>query len=79
MLRAGALCDDCDWQIPLRDQNAIQVLLPEIQQTRVFQWYMSLQAIAQIRDKDTDGAIETIQTGFALARNVGKAPLLVNA
>ncbi len=78
MMRAGALCDDCDWQIPLREENAIMILLPEVQQTRTFQRYLALQTLAQIRDGNTDGAIETIQTGNALARNVGKAPLLVN-
>lgn len=78
MLRAGALCDDCDWQLPLREENAIAVLLPEVQQTRMFARLLALQAIHQIRERDLEGSIESIQTGLALGVNVARAPCLVN-
>lgn len=78
MLRMAALCDDCDWQHPLRDENALEILLPEVQQTRNFARLLELQTLRQIRDRDFEGAVETLQTGHALARNVSKAPLMVN-
>lgn len=78
MLRAAALCDSCDWQHPLRDQNAIMVLLPEVQQTRNFSRLLALQTLRQIRDRDLEGAIESLQTGFALGVNVSDTPILVS-
>lgn len=78
MLRDGALCDDCDWQHPLRDENALAVLLPEVQQTRSFARLLVPQAIFQIREQNLNGCIETLQTGFVLGVNVAKTPILVS-
>ncbi len=79
MLEQGARCDYCDWQLPIREESLLEILLPEVQESRMFARLLTLKARKQIADGDYDGALDTLNTGFALARHVGEGPTLINA
>jgi hypothetical protein len=78
-LKAAAHCETCDWQLPVREGNFYLMLLPEVQQTRQFGRMLTVRARLQIAKGDYAGALETLQVGFALARNVGDGPTVINA
>lgn len=77
-LRRGALCTDCDWQLPIGEVPYYTSLLPEVQQARGFGRVLAARARIQIADAQYDDAITTLQTGYALGRNVAAGETLVN-
>lgn len=77
-LRQGARCESCDWQLPVREEPFFEILLPDVQESRQYARLLAARARYQIATGDFEGAVETLQTGFALARNVAKGPTLVN-
>ncbi|NQT38643.1 MAG: hypothetical protein HQ581_14195 [Planctomycetes bacterium] len=78
-LALAGRCEQCDWQLPIREKDFIRLLLPEVQYARRFARLLSVQAKLQIARGQFDEAIETLQTGFALGRHVAEGPTLVNA
>jgi hypothetical protein len=77
-LELAARREECDWQLPIREQNFISLLLPELQRTRQFGRLLALQARLQIAEGKLDEAVHTLQTGYALARHVAEGPTLVS-
>jgi hypothetical protein len=77
-LRLAAEREQCDWQLPLREQNPISVLLPELQKLRGMARLLALRARLQTAEGDLAGALESLQTGFSMARHVAQGPTLVN-
>ncbi len=77
-LHLAARCEDCDWQLPLRGRDFTQLLLPTAQSMRHFARLLVLQARLQIARGDFDGAIRTLQTGFAMGRHAAEGPTLVH-
>jgi hypothetical protein len=77
-LRRGALCMDCDWQLPIGEVPYYTSLLPDAQQARAFGRILATRARIQIADAQYDDAITTLQTGYALGRNVAAGETLVN-
>jgi hypothetical protein len=75
-LRRGAVCEDCDWQITLRE-DGFETLLPEIQESREYARFLRLIARKQIARGQFDEAAETLKYGFAFGRHVGENPTLV--
>jgi hypothetical protein len=78
-LRFAARCETCDWDLPIREENAILILLPEMQESRLFARLLASKARLHIARGEFDDAVETLQTGFAQARHVGNTPMLVSA
>lgn len=78
-LEKAARAQSCDWQLRVRDESYFDIMLPEVQQTRTFARLLSLRVRYQIADGDLDGAIRTLQSGFALAHNVARGETVVNA
>lgn len=76
-LRQGARCDHADWQLPIREGDYFSILLPDIQESRVFAHMIAAKARWEIAHGRYPEALETIQTGFALARHVADGPTLV--
>lgn len=78
-LELASRCEQCDWELPLREREFISMLLPEIQEIREYARLLSLKARVEIVDGDFDGAIRTLRTGYAMGRHVAKSPTLVSA
>ena len=77
-LRRGALCMECDWQLPIGDVPYYTMGLSEVQQSREFGRILAARARIQIADAEFDDAVTTLQTGYALGRNVATGETLVN-
>ena len=77
-LDLAARCDRCDWQIPIRHEKFYTILLPEVQQTRMFGRLLSTHMRIQIAQGQYEEAIADARRGYALARNVGEGETLVN-
>ena len=75
-VEAGAKRDHCDWEFSHRDEG-IDLLLPEIQNSRTLARLVELKAKLAIADGRLVDAFEAIQTGFVLARHVADGPTLV--
>lgn len=76
-IRAGR-CEDCDWQLPIRQEEYLSILLEEVQQSRSYAWLLAAKARLQIADGQYDKAVITFQAGYALGRNVARGQTLIN-
>lgn len=77
-LQLAARYEDCRWQLPLHGRDFTQLLLPTAQSMRHFARLLVLQARLQMARGDLDGAIRTLQTGFAMGRHAAEGPTLVH-
>jgi hypothetical protein len=68
----------CDWELPpLTLQSMSSYQLDDVQLCREIANLLTLECRLQLSDGDFDGALRTLQTGFALARHVGQGDTLV--
>ena len=74
--KLGARRDRCDWGLSHRDEG-MNLLLPEIQESRTLARLLSLQARLAIRDGRLDQAWDSIQAGYVLARHLGEGSGLI--
>jgi hypothetical protein len=74
----AVLRERCDWDLPLREGNVFDILLPECQCIRDLGRLVALRARLQIAEGKYTEAIASLRTGYAMARQVAEAPLLVN-
>lgn len=77
-LEQGSRCEDCNWQLPIRDERFYSILLPEIQETRTFARLLAARARKQIHLRDFDEAVRTLRCGFALGQHVAQSPTIVS-
>ena len=70
---------ECDWQLPLTEQNPWEILLPELGKMRTVARLVAVEARVQIVEGKLDEAIRTLAVGYTLGRHVAEAPLLVSA
>ena len=69
-----------DWELtPRLRSEGIGLLLPDMQSFRTTANLLALRARLEIADQQYDKALHTLQTGYALGRDVGDAPLLISA
>jgi hypothetical protein len=79
-LRLAARREQCDWQLPLGEQeDFFSILLPEVQKSRSLARLVALQARLQIAEGRLDEAVHTLQIGFAMGRHMAEGPTFVNA
>jgi hypothetical protein len=76
-IKRASQCEYCDWQVPVREYG-IATSLAEFQQTRMYARLLAPYARLQIADGKYADAVQTLQAGYALGRNVAKGPTLVN-
>lgn len=72
----GAWRERCDWDWPLQEGAAM--LLPDLAAYRNMARLLALKARMQILEHDYDGAIHTLETGFAFASHVAEGRILIN-
>jgi hypothetical protein len=76
----GARREYCDWELaPRVRQEGYNLMLPDVQGLREYGWLLAMRARLELADPDFDRAMETLQTGFALGRDLAEAPILINA
>ena len=79
-LTRAARRDYCKWQLPIREMpNPFALLIPEVGQMRILAKFVAVKARLEIAEGRFDDATETLQTGYAMARHIAEAPLLINA
>jgi hypothetical protein len=78
MARAARF-ESCDWQLPIHEGNVFTILLPELQQLRTYARLLAAKAHLEIAEGSYNQAVETLQTGFALARDAAKGPTLIHS
>lgn len=78
MLEKGSQRETIDWQLPVREENFITILLPELQHLRTFARLIALKARLEIAEGKLDEAIHTLQVGYAMARHVSQGPTLIH-
>ncbi len=74
----GARRQTCNWEFEQRDE-AVSMLVEEIQQMRSLIWMVSLRARLAVLDGRIDEAVHWIQNGFAMARHASQGPLLIQS
>jgi hypothetical protein len=77
-LERAARCETCDWDLPIREEEFISMLLPELQESRTFGRLLGAKARLQIAEGQYDEAVRTLQTGYALGRHMGQGPTIIN-
>ena len=76
-LDAAARSEQCDWQ--LRLERGPSLLLPEVQGMRDGARLIALKIRHDVGAGKFEDAVRTLQTGFAMARDVAQGRTLVNA
>jgi len=76
--RWAARLDSCDWSLPTREGNPVVILLPDIQEKREAARMFAVRVRFQIARGQFDEAVETLRTGYALGRNMGKGDFIVS-
>jgi hypothetical protein len=76
----GAKRTTCRWAVPWRDRHEklYAIVLPEIQNMRALSRIVCLEARVAIAEGRFTDALVSIRSGFAAARHVTTAPLLIN-
>ena len=78
-MRRAARFESCDWQYPIREGNVVAILLPDMQQTRMFARLLAAKAHLEIAEGQYDEAVRTLQTGYAEARHVAQGQTISSA
>ena len=76
-LGVAARCKDCDWQLDDRPEG-FGLLLPEVQSFRAVANVLAVRARYEIAQGDWDGALNALQTGYALGRHLGRGPTIIH-
>jgi hypothetical protein len=74
----AVLREECDWQMPLREGFPYGIVLPEAQEMRSVVRILAVKARLEIAEGRYDDAIETLRTGYAVARHVAQGPFFVH-
>lgn len=77
-LKQGSYSLETDWQLPIYDGNYFYILLPDVQEARLYAKILASTARWQIAHGQFEEAIETLRIGYSLARKCGEAPTLIN-
>ncbi len=78
-LARAARREHCDWQLPIRDMDPMQINLSEVQHLRYAAHLLVLKARFEIAEGKYEQAIKTLQTGYALSRHLAETSLSVSA
>jgi hypothetical protein len=68
----------CDWDAPLRQGHVYDILLPEVHESRHFARLVALRARLQIAEGKYAEAVVSLQTGYALGRQISQQPFLIS-
>lgn len=77
LINLAARREQCEWDLPVREFN-FSTMIPELIKLRDIGRLLAFKARIEISRGQIDNAIETLKTGFAVARHAAAAPTLVN-
>jgi hypothetical protein len=78
-LETAARYESVDWQHPIHHQPFFSQNLSEVQQTRTYARLLAPYARWQIANRQYDDAVRSLRAGYALGRNLGQGPFLVQS
>jgi hypothetical protein len=78
MDRAARL-ESCNWELPLHEGDAINMILSEAQQCRSYARIIAANVHYNIATGEYNQAVAKLQTGHALARDVAEGPTIIHA
>jgi hypothetical protein len=71
---------ECRWDPPVREEpNPYAVILPELQEFRYLGRLLAVRVHLALAEHKYDAALRDLQTGYAMARQVGRMPFLVSS
>jgi len=76
-LHRAARSEYCDWQVLIREKEFYSLNLAEFQETRTFARTLAAWVRREIAVGDYSAAVDGLQTGYALGRDVSRAPFAV--
>jgi hypothetical protein len=74
-VKTASIRETCHWEMPLED--GFNMLLPNLSDFRTLGKILAVKARLEIAEGKFEEAIQTMQTGFSLGRDVGKGPTLI--
>lgn len=69
--------EQCDWQLPIREQVPFTILLPEFQTLRAVARALRLKARWQVAKRQYNDAVDTLANMYAMARHCGAGQTLI--
>ncbi len=73
----AARCDHCDWELPPFTIQDFDFPLQDVQRLRTVAALLMTRSMLELSESRFDDANRTLQSGFALARDVGKGETLI--
>lgn len=77
-LALAARRETCQWDLPVRSEH-VALLLPELSRLRQLARILAVRTRLAIAEERHDDAVDDLRTGFAMARHLGEAPLLIHS
>lgn len=77
-LRRAAFRERAGWEYPIDEEPFINILLPDVQETRTYSKALTLLARADIKEGKISDAQDKICIALGLARHVAEPPFFVN-
>jgi hypothetical protein len=78
-LDKAARKETCDWEMTSRvREEGMTMLVPEMQGFRELAALIALRTRLLMAEGKLDQAVESLQTGFSMGRDIGQSPFLVN-
>ena len=71
--------EDCDWQMPVREQVPYAIVLPELQELRTLTRLLAAKARLEIAEGRFDAAVASLRIGYTMARHAARGPTLIHA
>jgi hypothetical protein len=78
LLHLAARCEQCDWQLPIRDQSFFTILLPHLTEMRRAGRIAAINVRLNVQEQNYAEALRWLQTGYALGRHAAAEPTLVS-
>lgn len=75
---ARRLSTSWDYTIAEEREDAVNILLPDVQELRTWSRLLTLQSKVEIAEKNYEKAVRSIETGLSMSRQVGEGPFLIN-
>ncbi len=76
-LRRAAFREYAGWEFPIFDQPLIDILLPDVHESRSFCTAIAVLARVDIKSGQLDEAYDKFTIGFGIASHIGESPMLV--
>lgn len=77
-MELASVRDRCDWEYPIREVKTMFILLPDVNEMRMFARVMALKARYHVAKQEYAEAVEAVRVGLAMAKHIDEGPFLVH-